>query len=128
MPGMATLFRRVLPRAFGTLRGSSNDATADTDDTRTYDSNGRKMVSGQGRRIRPGSSSAKNISMTTDIHVSFGSGNSERVSKDDDYELLSRMPSETPLRPPNAEVSPLDNKVHDYEYPRAEQREYRQKW
>lgn len=81
MPGMATLLRRILPRAFVTLKGSTN-GTANTNDLRTYGGGGRM-----------GSSVVRNkISKTTDIHVSFGSA-SERDSKDDDYELLGRMPS-----------------------------------
>jgi len=112
MPGMATLLRRVLPRAFGTLKGSGN-GTANTDGLQTY--------SGKGRM---GSPRVKNkISMTTDIHVSFGSGG-ERDSKDDDYELLTKMPSQIPLRPPHVELSHFDKN----EYPRGETRESRNKW
>lgn len=89
MPGMATLLRHILPRAFGTLKGSSN-GTVNTNDIRTY-----------GGTQGMGSSHTKNkISKTTDIHVSFRDG-SDRDSKDDDYELLGRMSSQTPLRPPN---------------------------
>lgn len=88
MPGMATLLRRLLPSVFESIKGSSN-GTADTDGLRTY--------SGEGTM---GNSFSKNkISKRTDIHVSFGS-RGEHDSKDDNYELLGRMHSQTPLRPP----------------------------
>jgi hypothetical protein len=88
MPGMAALLRRVLPRAFASLKGTSKN-TANTDEIRTY---------GGDRRM--GSSPTKSkISKQTDIKVSFSHGN-DRDSKDDDYELLGRMPSDNSLRPP----------------------------
>jgi hypothetical protein len=113
MPGMAGLLRRILPRAFATLKGSSN-SNANTNDLRTYRGEGRM-----------GSSSNKHkISKTTDVHVSFGS-RSERNSKDDNYELLGGMPSQTPLRLHNVEEL---NHVDKNEYPCGETREYGKKW
>lgn len=111
MPGMATLIRRILPRVFGTLKGSSSNNPVSTDSLQTY---------GGGRM---GSSKLKTkISKTTDIHVSYDSRN-KRGSKDDDYELLGRKSSDTPLRPHHVELGHLGKD----EYPRAEIRKYHNK-
>jgi hypothetical protein len=82
------------------------------------------MSSGRMRNSASGDSSLgrNKISKTTDVHGLFGS-ESERDSKEDDYELLGRMPSQSPLRPAHLELSNLNAE----NYPRDISREYRSK-
>lgn len=109
MPGVATLLRRMMPNIFASTKGSKESKGSSggySNPPHSLKKNGQDATWGGLAKDR-----FRRIHKTTDVSVSYGNNGAPPRhfrDDDDDYEMVSRKESQTPLRPPQLEMPSLE--------------------